>query len=434
MKVGIIVDNPQRDLAGCTILAKELKKYNYRPILIPSNLRFYEIGKIKPNYVLFPNLRWPNVQLAKFLKKNGVKIGIIDSEGGFVSQINDILRTYDKNIDYKNLVDNWFFWGPKFHDSFVNHLNLNNENCHIVGNPKFDLYNHRNQEIEKKQILIATGFPFYNSTLGKNQTWKSERKHNISKEELATVYQNQKRQFLEVIQLVKELTNKYPYYRFVLRPHPFENIQKYVNKVSKANLVIDNNKLSHQELLNSSLLIHFISSLAYEASLCRINNIAIKNLIPEHILKSKNPLLKLTTFVDEKEELIENLDKYIIFKDYSNINLNDFIYKNHNLNSSELISSIISENNLDILRENQIEKLVFGLINSHKLSIVKYWFRRILNIKIKYQINLINRVKNWKKSYKYFSIDDVDLIIKDLKLNNKVLHYDEDKTSLEILK
>ena len=110
MKVGIIVDNPQRDLAGCTILAKELKKYNYRPILIPSNLRFYEIGKIKPNYVLFPNLRWPNVQLAKFLKKNGVKIGIIDSEGGFVSQINDILRTYDKNIDYKNLVDNWFFW------------------------------------------------------------------------------------------------------------------------------------------------------------------------------------------------------------------------------------------------------------------------------------------------------------------------------------
>jgi len=79
MRIGIIVDNPQRDLAGCVVLAKELTKKNVKTILIPGNLRSYEIGKIKPQYVLLPNLRWPYIKLAKFLKKNGVKVGVIES-------------------------------------------------------------------------------------------------------------------------------------------------------------------------------------------------------------------------------------------------------------------------------------------------------------------------------------------------------------------
>lgn len=433
MKVGIIVDNPQRDLAGCLALANELKKFNFRPILIPSNLRFYEIGKIKPNYVLFPNLRWPNVELAKYLKNNGVKIGIIDSEGGFVSKTNDILRTYDKNINYKNLVDNWFFWGPKFYASFINHLNLYEDNCHIVGNPKFDLYKSQKPGIERKKILIATGFPLYNNTLGKNKTWKSEIKHNIKEDELTRVYQNQKKQFFEVVQLINDLTSKYPDYKFVLRPHPFENIQNYIDEVNVSNLIIDNKRLSHQELLDSSLLIHFISSLAFEASLCMLNNVSIKNMVPNDILNSSNPLLKLTTFVDKKEDLVENLEKFLFIRDYSDIDLGDYVFKDSNLSSSKLISSIISRHNFNTPDEKEVEKLIYGFISDQKLSLLKYLIRKFLNIKLKYRFNLRNRVKAWKKTYKYFSIEDVNLIINDVKLNNEILYFDKDKISIEVL-
>ena len=52
MKVGIIVDNPQRDLAGCTILAKELKKYNYYATL-NINKSLPEISISSSSQILF---------------------------------------------------------------------------------------------------------------------------------------------------------------------------------------------------------------------------------------------------------------------------------------------------------------------------------------------------------------------------------------------
>ena len=83
MKIALIVDNPKRDLVGLVLLSLSLKKFSHDVYLVPSNLRFYEIGKIQPEYVIFPNLRWPNIKLAKFLKDCKVKVGVLETEGAF---------------------------------------------------------------------------------------------------------------------------------------------------------------------------------------------------------------------------------------------------------------------------------------------------------------------------------------------------------------
>lgn len=432
MKIGLIVDNPQRDLPGTVALAVELLNNNLKPYLIPGNLRSYEAGKIKPEYILLPNLRWPYVKLAKFLKNNGVRVGVIESEGGFVNQTSDLLQTYDRNINYDNLVDDWFFWGPKFKNSFIEHLGLNRDQCHVVGNPKFDLYKLKKKNKFKKKILIATGFPFYNNILGKEETWNSEKKHNISEKDLKRDYANQKKQFSEAIKFIKDISGKYPDYEFVIRPHPFERLQSYTEELNFKNITIDNSKFSHQELSETSLLIHFISSLAYESSLYNLNNIAIKNMIPKNTINSDNPLLEITRFAENKEELIKNLENYINFKNDSNISLEKYVYYDNKVTSSELISSVISKNRMTKVNKNQMDKLIYGFISNENLSYPKYQLRRIFNIKLKYRLNLQNRVKNWKKSFKHFSLQEVESVIADLGSNVVLNYFDKDRTSIEL--
>ena len=431
MKIGLIVDSPQRDLPGTVALAIELLNNNLKPFLVPGNLRSYEIGKIKPDYVLLPNLRWPYMKLAKFLKYNGVGVGVIESEGGFVNQTTDLLQTYDRNINYDNLVDDWFFWGPKFKNSFIDYLGLNRSQCHVVGNPKFDLYKLKKENNFKKKILIATGFPFYNNILGKEETWKSEKKHNISEKDLKRDYGNQKKQFSEAIKFINDISQKYPDYEFVIRPHPFENLYTYIEELHFENVTIDNSKFSHQALSETSLLIHFISSLAYEASLYNLNNIAIKNMIPENTLNSNNPLLEITRFAQNKEELINNLENYINFKNDLNISLENYVYHDTDATSSELISSVISKYKIIKVNKNQLDKLIYGFISNENLSYSKYKLRRIFNIKLKFRLNLQNRVK-LEKSFKHFSLKEVESIIADLGSNIVLNYFDKDKTSIEL--
>ena len=87
MRIALIVDNPQRDLLGMVYLARELTSKNNDVFLVPSNLRFYELGKISPDYVLLPNLRWHNINLAKYLNSKNVKIGVLETEGDFVDNL-----------------------------------------------------------------------------------------------------------------------------------------------------------------------------------------------------------------------------------------------------------------------------------------------------------------------------------------------------------
>ena len=56
----------------------------------------------------------------------------------------------------------------------------------------------------------------------------------------------------------------------------------------------------------------------FEAALASLNNIVIKDLIDEETLSSNNPLINLITFVENKDELIENLPLLTEPKDTQN--------------------------------------------------------------------------------------------------------------------
>lgn len=433
MKIALIVDNPKRDLVGLVLLSLSLKKFSHDVYLVPSNLRFYEIGKIQPEYVIFPNLRWPNIKLAKFLKDCKVKVGVLETEGAFSNNLTRWVQVYDRSEKFNEIVDDWFFWGENYKDEFLKQHNVDSNKVHIVGNPKFDIYQNTKISDKKKNILIATSFPFFNSNLKKASELKSRKKHKIYNDnDLSNIYSKQKNQFNQIIDIVNSLSLKYPDYIFKIRPHPFEKKSSYKKIFNNTNIVVENKELSHNAIMNNSLLIHFVSSLCFEAALASLNNIVIKDLIDEETLSSNNPLINLITFVENKDELIENLPLLTAPKDYTKLINRKIVFIDDEVLSSEKIAKILQNTQTSPVNLRKLENLKYGIVDNQNFTKIKYMFRKIFSLQTKYSLKSVNLVAKWKNSYKYFDNNDAKAILEE---NNKFefAYFDKDQVSLKIV-
>ena len=171
------------------------------------------------------------------------------------------------------------------------------------------------------------------------------------------------------------MSNKYPDHNFTLRPHPFENLNKYKSIISE-NVKVDNSELSHVALSRSRLLIHFVSSLAFEASLMKINNIVIKNLIKKETLNSNNPLLNIINFVESSDALVNGLNNLMNYESNKHTTISKFIHIDRKYSSSEIISKIINENAVTNISNKDLENLKFGIANNDRFSKAKILYKK----------------------------------------------------------
>tara|TARA_B100000902_G_scaffold270789_1_gene256670 strand:+ start:8646 stop:9956 length:1311 start_codon:yes stop_codon:yes gene_type:complete len=435
MKIALIVDNPQRDLLGMVYLARELTSKNNDVFLVPSNLRFYELGKISPDYVLLPNLRWHNIKLANFLSSKNVKIGVLETEGAFVDNLNRFVNAYSKDIDYNKIVNNWFFWGNEFKNEFTSNLEINEDKYTVVGNPKFDVYKDSKVTKQNQEILIATNFPYFNSNLNMFSETFSRLKdgYYLNNKNLKDNYNYQKLLFNKTLELVNGMSNKYPDHNFTLRPHPFENLNKYKWIISE-NVKVDNSELSHVALSRSRLLIHFVSSLAFEASLMQINNVVVKNLIKKETLNSNNALLGIINFVESSDALVDGLNNLMNYEDNKDTTISKFIHFDQKYSSSEIISKIINENTVTNISNKDLGSLKFGIANNDRFSGTKYFIRNLFNLDLRLSLRFKNRVDIWKNSYKYFNLENVIKIQDNYSEQLLVSYFDDDSTSIRFSK
>ena len=109
--------------------------------------------------------------------------------------------------------------------------------------------------------------------------------------------------------------------------------------------------------MNNSLLIHFVSSLCFEAALASLNNIVIKDLIDEETLSSNNPLINLITFVENKDELIENLPLLTEPKDYTKLINRKIVFIDDEVLSSEKIAKILQNTQITPVNVRKIANL-----------------------------------------------------------------------------
>ncbi|WP_010097600.1 surface carbohydrate biosynthesis protein [Ornithinibacillus scapharcae] len=153
--------------------------------------------------------------------QNGHRIVELDEEGLLIK---DTMYLQDRMLkNMLQLVTKEFCWGPNQYEVISKAYPDLAKKCVIVGNPRFDLLTPKYKQIYNKEaqllrnkygdfILINTRFTQYNNARGKMDT---------------PYYKYIKQLYYYFIDLIKELSERFPNETFILRPHPGEDIRSY---------------------------------------------------------------------------------------------------------------------------------------------------------------------------------------------------------------
>lgn len=243
LKVGIIVDNPKRDLKGCVLLASFLVKRGCVVVLIPMYVQGYEIPLHDVDIVVVNYVRVNNIELLRGYKSRGISVVVLDTEGGILSEDGvdspaQFARSV-KGLNKPNVVDLYIFWGERVAAEFAKIGVLSTNRIRVTGCPRYDFcyppFAEEQSDVDGPYVLVNTNYsaiaPAYGRSIDSEkavflrQGWDVGYVEDLFRELLRA-----RENFTEV---VCKLAKKYPSTLFLLRPHPFEDQSFYVAKLGE---------------------------------------------------------------------------------------------------------------------------------------------------------------------------------------------------------
>ena len=371
MKIAIVVDHFQRDLNGYLALTDKILKEENNEIYLINLYHIYELYLINVDIVILQNLRPENIYIAKDLKRLNIKIIVIDNEGvpfGWTSGKQHI-REFSSNLS-KNLkfVDAYIVWGEYIKEMLID-TNIDTKNVYVLGNQRFELfksnysYIYSKRKTSKKTIVVNTNFPNSNQNytsrnldktdLEKKMYYNSKDRSKLIKEYLL----NADIIFKNYTEFLKKIINDFKDLKIILNIHPFEGKEHYKKLFSKEKnvLILKNNFLLPQLYLNYDFIIHYNSTTCAETLLSNKRSMSVNFVDPNNIQNEYYNNFSIT--FDSYDVLKKFIQNYEVSKKYINQinnetknNLN-FLYNNANNDTLSLISSTLS--NLNINKERK---------------------------------------------------------------------------------
>ena len=278
-RLGIIVDNPTRDLDGIALLSYELSNNGIECFLIPMNLARQEIWALDIDFLLLNYVRANNSNFIKKIINANIDFGVLDTEGG-VLKIDDLLKSMDKNSSIASSL--YCSWGRYQAKILADEGYYKKENIFITNNPRFDFY-HKSfiknelyklptEFLESKYILINTAFTVFNSKFKSLEVEKRMYKKyfGYDDEKFFKRYNSEKESVEYLIEFAKKLFNRFDDIKLIIRPHPFEDLKIYQDKLAS----YDRIHVTHEGtvvkwIAGAQALINYNCSTSYEAGLLK---------------------------------------------------------------------------------------------------------------------------------------------------------------------
>ena len=434
-KVAIIVDDVIRDLGPLSLLSIELKKIGIEPFLVPLRIQHLEIKKIKPDYILLNYLRKQNEFYASGYAEAGIKLGLLDQEGGaFIDFEKFESLRLTKNLSLRESVDQVFFWNNEIYEYAEKNGWFPKAKKIITGHPKYDTYYINNQKISKQtnksKFLFLTSFTLANPRLlSPEQEIKSWLASGGNEDYVRDLQNKHKFSFNLFINTFKELLQKYPNNFFELKIHPFENSEVYYENFSNyKNLIITHNQTLIKSLKNAKYVFHSSSTTSFESLLSDVMPINLKFLEnPFKIELVENISFNCNSIQDLKEIIENKKDNELNLKLHECKNIVDRLI--HHYGSS---SRTIAENiNICLEESRDIDFKVLEKYNIIKSNRIINLLKKILyffgipedfsfrKFKSQYEI--------WQKSTKYFDenlvhsrLDEMGFMVNGFKFKKNV--------------
>lgn len=240
--VVIFVDSKARDLMGTALIAHHLEKRGIRCQLEPLASWRSCLGAWQPDFILFNHLNAPHLaDFSQQCKEWGVLIGVLPNEGIFY--VEGTLEYNSKRTRDDVHCDAVFCWNDIHRDSLIARGFCSDPSAVVsVGVPRFDFYrppwNHfsekrrRERRRDKPVVLVNTNFQlshFLDLPRKSADTffapWKDEIPIYKDYWEIVESSGRGRERFLDHLRVLIECGK----YDLVLRPHPRENRQFYVD-------------------------------------------------------------------------------------------------------------------------------------------------------------------------------------------------------------
>lgn len=316
--VALVVDNPKRDLRGVVLTAYQLARKGCRTNVVPMYAQGYDIPLLTPDFVLLNYIRQSNEELARSYRDLGIRVAVMDTEGGVLSrkgraEPNTWAATLKKD-GLSALVDEYCFWGEAVRQAFVANSGISVEKLHLTGCPRYDLctppWNAALAYGRSGFVLVNTNFPAINPLFTRSAEEEKQifRSLGWSDAYLTQWFAELEQLFPRYLDEVEAIARAMPQQLVIVRPHPFEDINLYLRRfVDVPNIEVDGNGDVLNMIHEAACIVHLNCGTAVDGLLQKKVPVSLEYLNTELLLDHTPLPSQVSLKPRSREELVETV-------------------------------------------------------------------------------------------------------------------------------
>ena len=283
-RIALIDAWPIRDLPGLALTAFELCQRGAICYLVPHQDGLGDVWALAPDFVVLPSIRQYLAPRVRNMTAAGMEFGVLDVEQSVFKNNAEYTNTLWKDRELTRGTRCVCMWGPDVTDYTVDEGIFDRDQVHVTGCPRFDFYADSLSDVyrtalrpdsmpERRLILINTSFTIanFNKSSYELMALRFEENFGFSRDQVDTWRDLESMAIDETIDLAKRLANDYPDVDVVLRPHPQERVDTYVNRLGgQSNVLVTNEGPVMGWLFQAVAVIHRSCTTAIEAGLAGV--------------------------------------------------------------------------------------------------------------------------------------------------------------------
>jgi surface carbohydrate biosynthesis protein len=277
MKIGIVLDNPRRELDGVLLIAHHLVRRGHSVFVMPMYQQGYDVPWLELDVIIVNYARPNNRDFLATCHELGTSVVVLDNEGSVVPDDRtqtpygpDAIRANDLG----QFIDHYLFWGERQHEHFRRRSPIPEGRLHVTGCPRYDFCHPRWQSTLtyplSHYVLTNSNFsavnPLFTGSVEKElkQFLRVGWDEGETRAHLAETTAMLGR-YLDTLQALAEAN---PQRQFLLRPHPFEDSSLYERRfASHDNVRVDGTGSVMRMIRNATCTVHLNCQTAIETLL-----------------------------------------------------------------------------------------------------------------------------------------------------------------------
>lgn len=319
MRIGIILDNPKREIDGIAMLSYQLVVRGHDVYIVPMYQQGFDVPLLDLDAVLVNYARSSNLEYLKAYSEMGIRVFVLDTEGGVLSERPHNAPSNPSVINASGVsryIDHYLFWGVNQYTAFSEQNILPANRLHVTGSPRYDLCHEKWRVLldypKQDFVLLNTNFPTINPLFTGSHEKEVESLVSVGwgRTYIESVFADMRTLIDRYLGAFTVLARRNPELHFLVRPHPFENMLLYTHQFSDLrNVTVEGSGSVFNVINNATCVLHLNCQSSVETTLLGKLPVSMEFLNTER-LRTHFPLPSQISYpaksFDELETIVRN--------------------------------------------------------------------------------------------------------------------------------